>query len=217
MKDMQLDLIEHHWHLPTFFSLFGPQTFAKLLTAVLLERSIVFVHQNYTVLSSVILSFKALLRPFMWCHSLIPVLPRPLLDHILQPLPVIVGISQDDYDQVLKTTTQQERRFKTWIFLDWQLSQLMEEEPSTMPFETKDKQDVDPSSGVRIVWGTMDQEFSQEWRTQILLGWLDDMMVKATPLFDKFEQAARSEELGAESILPQVLCSFDMQFEQAKA
>lgn len=44
MKDIQMDLTEQHWHLPTFFSLFGPDTFYKLITAVLLERSIVFVH-----------------------------------------------------------------------------------------------------------------------------------------------------------------------------
>ena len=44
MRDLQFDLTEHHWHLPTFFSLFGPDTFYKVLTAVLLERSIVFVH-----------------------------------------------------------------------------------------------------------------------------------------------------------------------------
>ena len=83
LNDLQLELTEHHWHLPTFFSLFGPDTFFKVLTAVLLERSIVFVHQNYSVISSVILSLKTLLRPFMWCHSMIPVLPRALLDHIL--------------------------------------------------------------------------------------------------------------------------------------
>ena len=66
MRDLQFDLTEHHWHLPTFFSLFGPDTFYKVLTAVLLERSIVFVHQNFSVISSVIMALKALLRPFMW-------------------------------------------------------------------------------------------------------------------------------------------------------
>ena len=68
MKDLQMDLTEHHLHLPTFFSLFGPDTFYKLITAVLLERSIVFVHSKQSVLSSVILALKTLLRPFMWCH-----------------------------------------------------------------------------------------------------------------------------------------------------
>ena len=143
MRDLQFDLTEHHWHLPTFFSLFGPDTFYKVLTAVLLERSIVFVHQNFSVISSVIMSLKALLRPFMWQFSLIPVLPRALLEHILQPLPVLVGITQADYETVLDTTTPQERRNKTWIFLDWELAKVIGEDPETMPFETSDQQDVD--------------------------------------------------------------------------
>ena len=87
-------------------------------------------------------------------------LPRALLEHILQPLPVLVGITQADYETVLDTTTPQERRNKTWIFLDWELAKVIGEDPETMPFETSDKQDVDSSSGIRIVWGTMDQEFS---------------------------------------------------------
>ena len=61
---MQRDLIEHHWHVPVLFSLFGPRTFCKLLTAVLLEKSIVFVHGNPSVISSVILALKTLIRPF---------------------------------------------------------------------------------------------------------------------------------------------------------
>ena len=79
LEDMQYDLIEHHWHIPVLFSLFGPKSFCKLLTAVLLERSIVFVHRNPAVVSSVILALKTLIRPFQWCHSLIPLLPRSIL------------------------------------------------------------------------------------------------------------------------------------------
>ena len=82
MSDIQLDLTEHHWHLPTFFSLFGPDTFYKIITAVLLEKSIVFVHHNPTVSSSVVMGLKALLRPFMWWFSFIPVLPRAMMDMI---------------------------------------------------------------------------------------------------------------------------------------
>ena len=36
----------------------------KLLTALLLEKSLVFVHDNLAILSSVILGLKLLLRPF---------------------------------------------------------------------------------------------------------------------------------------------------------
>ena len=107
MEDLQFDLIEHHWHLPTLFSLFGPKTFYKLLTAVLLERSIVFVHEQHNVVSSILMSLKTILRPFMWCHSFIPVLPRETIDdYVLQPLPVLVGITTSDYEHIIKTTCE---------------------------------------------------------------------------------------------------------------
>lgn len=123
MEDLQFDLIEHHWHLPTLFSLFGPQTFYKLLTAVLLERSIVFVHEQHNVVSSILMALKTILRPFMWCHSFIPVLPRETIDdYVLQPLPVLVGITTSDYEHIIKTTCETERRYKTWIFLDCHLA-----------------------------------------------------------------------------------------------
>ena len=62
--DIQFELIEHHWHMPVLFSLFGATTFCKLLTAVLLEKSIVFVGKNPSVISSIVLALKVLIRPF---------------------------------------------------------------------------------------------------------------------------------------------------------
>jgi hypothetical protein len=52
---------------------------------VLLERSLIFVSENYTILSAAILGFKALIKPFQWCYALIPVLPTPLLDILDTP------------------------------------------------------------------------------------------------------------------------------------
>ena len=124
IQDMQYDLIEHHWHIPVLFSLFGPKTFCKILTAVLLEKSIVFVHGNPSVISSVILALKTLIRPFQWCHSIIPVFPRSILDRIVTPLPVLCGINHDDYDEILRDTTEQERNMKTWVFLDRDVSRV---------------------------------------------------------------------------------------------
>ena len=62
-----IDNFKKEWNY-FLFMIFGPSTFYKLITAVLLERSIVFVHYKHSVLSSVILALKALLRPFMWCY-----------------------------------------------------------------------------------------------------------------------------------------------------
>ena len=54
---------------------------------------------------------------------MIPILPRALLDRVEQPLPVLVGITQTDYEECLQTMTEKERKFKTWVFLDWELAQ----------------------------------------------------------------------------------------------
>ena len=64
IKNMKYDLIEHHWHVSVLFSLFNAKTFCKLLTAILLEKSIIFVDGNPNVVSSVIFALKTLIRPF---------------------------------------------------------------------------------------------------------------------------------------------------------
>jgi hypothetical protein len=51
------------------------QDFFSILTAILLERSLIFVSDSLTILSSAILGFKTLIKPFSWCYALVPVLP----------------------------------------------------------------------------------------------------------------------------------------------
>lgn len=104
--------------MPVLFSLFGANTFCKLLTAVLLEKSIVFVGKNPSVISSIVLALKVLIRPFQWCWTLVPVFPREILENIETPSPIICGISYDDYEEVLLTIDEQDRQKKTWVFLD---------------------------------------------------------------------------------------------------
>lgn len=78
-------LIDHLWFCPIIFSLFHIEDFFRIFTAVLLERSLVFVSNNLTILSSTILGFKTLIKPFQWCYAMIPVLPSPLIDILDTP------------------------------------------------------------------------------------------------------------------------------------
>ena len=55
---------------------------------------------------------------------MIPILPRALLDRVEQPLPVLVGITQYDYEECLVTMTEKERKFKTWVFSDFLLPRI---------------------------------------------------------------------------------------------
>jgi hypothetical protein len=55
---------DHMWYCPALFSLFHIEDFYKILTAVMLERSLIFVSDSVTILSSAILGFKTLMKPF---------------------------------------------------------------------------------------------------------------------------------------------------------
>jgi hypothetical protein len=55
---------EYNWHCSLVFSVFDEHTLMKLLTSLMLEHSLVFVHDKLAIITSVILGFKLLLRPF---------------------------------------------------------------------------------------------------------------------------------------------------------
>ena len=102
-------------------------------------------------------------------------------------MPVVVGITHADYENVLFTTTPRERRERIWVFLDWELADIVGEDPEAMPFEfDEEASDVDERSGVRIVWGAMGQDFIEAWRVEMILGWLSDMRLNAQQYFDEF-------------------------------
>ena len=64
LGDLEFDLQEYYWHCPTLFSVLAPRTLFKILTHALLEQSLVFVHDNLAVLTSVVQAIKLLMRPF---------------------------------------------------------------------------------------------------------------------------------------------------------
>ena len=109
------------WHVPEMLSFF--QNFRivlRLVTAIFLERSIIFISKNPAKLSSVILGLKSMIKPFSWCGTLIPVLPGALLEIIDSPMPILVGITQESYDQLREDYELDEElvESKTWVHLD---------------------------------------------------------------------------------------------------
>ena len=84
------------WFCPTLFSQLSFEILEKLISAVFLEKSIVFIGQQNS-LSSAILGFNSLLYPFKWCLALVPILPRPLIEMLEAPLPLLVGISRREF------------------------------------------------------------------------------------------------------------------------
>lgn len=72
--------------------LLGVDTFLLLLSAVMLERRIVFVADEVDRLSSSVLATASMLYPFHWHHMFIPLLPANLTDFAEAPFPYIIGV-----------------------------------------------------------------------------------------------------------------------------
>ncbi|XP_051524569.1 DENN domain-containing protein 2C-like isoform X1 [Myxocyprinus asiaticus] len=73
------------------------QVFASLL----LERRVIFIADKLSVLSRCAHSALALLYPFTWQHTFVPVLPASMLDICCSPTPFVMGALSPSLPQVL--------------------------------------------------------------------------------------------------------------------
>jgi len=74
------------WHVPLVLSIFKDiGLILKLLTALILERSTVFVSDDPVKLSSVILGLNTMMKPLEWSFGLIPILSDNLLEYLDAP------------------------------------------------------------------------------------------------------------------------------------
>jgi len=88
------DQIIAEWSFPTLFGTMRTDSIITLLTYALLEYRILIVCPNIGVVSSLVLSFIPLLRPYTWQGALIPILPVKLSEYLQAPVPFIVGVTQ---------------------------------------------------------------------------------------------------------------------------
>jgi hypothetical protein len=70
-----------------------PKALVDLLTCALLERKILFVSKNYSLLTAAAACLQMLLKPLRWQHLCIPVLPRSMIDTLECPTPFIIGVN----------------------------------------------------------------------------------------------------------------------------
>jgi hypothetical protein len=90
MKDQHLS--DMWWLAPMFLSALSADAFLKILTAIMLEKSVIFVSDNLPLLSSAVLGMQCFLRPFKWSYVQIPILPQSLVDMVEAPMPFLVGL-----------------------------------------------------------------------------------------------------------------------------
>ena len=80
----------------------GVKLTLQLFAAALLERRIIFVAEQLSLLSSCCHALVALLYPFSWQHVFVPILPEAMVHICCSPSPYIVGLLPSSIDTVLQ-------------------------------------------------------------------------------------------------------------------
>ncbi|XP_073675208.1 DENN domain-containing protein 2C [Garra rufa] len=73
----------------------------QVFASVLLERRVIFIADKLSVLSRCAHSALALLYPFTWQHTFVPVLPASMLDICCSPTPFVMGALSPSLPEVL--------------------------------------------------------------------------------------------------------------------
>lgn len=78
--------------LRVLFERLNEQVVLHVLGTILLERKLIFVSQNLSVLSLCIDAVQSMLYPFVWQHTLVPILPHSMTEISSAPTPFILGL-----------------------------------------------------------------------------------------------------------------------------
>uniref|UniRef100_A0A6Q2XY16 UDENN domain-containing protein n=1 Tax=Esox lucius TaxID=8010 RepID=A0A6Q2XY16_ESOLU len=81
-----------HVDFDSLFSCLSVRQVVRVFASLLLERRVIFVADKLSTLSSCIHAVVALLYPFSWQHTFIPVLPASMVDIVCCPTPFLVGL-----------------------------------------------------------------------------------------------------------------------------
>nr|XP_020461426.1 suppression of tumorigenicity 5 protein [Monopterus albus]XP_020461435.1 suppression of tumorigenicity 5 protein [Monopterus albus]XP_020461443.1 suppression of tumorigenicity 5 protein [Monopterus albus]XP_020461454.1 suppression of tumorigenicity 5 protein [Monopterus albus] len=81
-----------HVDFESLFRCLSVRQVIRVFASMLLERRVIFVADKLSTLSSCMLAVVALLYPFSWQHTFIPVLPGSMLDIVCCPTPFLVGL-----------------------------------------------------------------------------------------------------------------------------
>ncbi|XP_062849206.1 DENN domain-containing protein 2A [Trichomycterus rosablanca] len=81
-----------HVDFECLFSSLNLRPLLKVFASLLLERRVIFTADKLSTLSQCCHAVVALLYPFTWQHTYIPVLPPSMMDIVCTPTPFIVGL-----------------------------------------------------------------------------------------------------------------------------
>ncbi|KAM9302449.1 DENN domain-containing protein 2B [Gastrophryne carolinensis] len=81
-----------HVDFECLFKCLSVRQIIRVFASLLLERRVIFVADKLSTLSSCSHAVVALLYPFSWQHTFIPVLPPSMIDIVCCPTPFLVGL-----------------------------------------------------------------------------------------------------------------------------
>ncbi|XP_075692901.1 DENN domain-containing protein 2B [Rhinoderma darwinii] len=81
-----------HVDFDCLFRCLSVRQIIRIFASLLLERRVIFVAEKLSTLSSCSHAVVALLYPFSWQHTFIPVLPSSMIDIVCCPTPFLVGL-----------------------------------------------------------------------------------------------------------------------------
>uniref|UniRef100_H3AEH9 DENN domain containing 2A n=1 Tax=Latimeria chalumnae TaxID=7897 RepID=H3AEH9_LATCH len=87
-----LDSRLEHVDFDTLFSSLGVRQLVRVFASLLLERRVIFTADKLSTLSKCCHAVVALLYPFTWQHTYIPVLPPSMIDIVCSPTPFFIGL-----------------------------------------------------------------------------------------------------------------------------
>lgn len=85
--DLRLESTE----LATIYETLGSELLLHAFSSLLLERKVILLGSNISVVTSCVLGLQTILYPFKWQHTLVTILPENLLEICQAPFPVLAG------------------------------------------------------------------------------------------------------------------------------
>ncbi|XP_033880332.3 DENN domain-containing protein 2A-like [Acipenser ruthenus] len=95
-----LDSRLEHVDFECLFSSLNVRLLVRVFASLLLERRVIFTADKLSTLSQCCHAVVAMLYPFAWQHTYIPVLPPSMIDIVCTPTPFIVGLLSSSLPQL---------------------------------------------------------------------------------------------------------------------
>ncbi|XP_036622636.1 DENN domain-containing protein 2D isoform X2 [Trichosurus vulpecula] len=102
-----LDSRLEHVDLRSLLRCLSHEQILQIFASTVLERRIIFLAEDLSTLSQCIHAAVALLYPFSWAHTYIPVVPESLLATVCSPTPFMVGVQKRFIQEVLDSPMEE--------------------------------------------------------------------------------------------------------------